>query len=86
MSEEIKGEPGHGSAPTTPDGWQPIETVPKDGSEFVANFGRQGGVRLLVYFNTIHKYWSSKGEWVPGFESNATHWMPLPAAPKGETA
>ena len=62
--------------------WQPIVTAPKDGSEFVACYGRQGNVKQLVSWNTIHKFWQSKGEWVPGFENNVTSWMPLPNPPQ----
>jgi hypothetical protein len=61
--------------------WQPIETAPKDGTEFVAAYARQGFVKQLVSYNTIHGHWQSKGEWEPGFTQNATHWMPLPPAP-----
>lgn len=63
-------------------GWQPIETAPKDGSEFLATYGRQGWVMLIVKWNALHKFWQTKGEPVAGFSSNATHWMPLPEAPK----
>lgn len=62
--------------------WRPIETAPKDGAEFVAAYARQGFVKQLVSWNIVHSYWQSKGEWIPGFSSNATHWMPLPAAPQ----
>lgn len=64
------------------DGWMPIETAPKDGTEFIAAYARQGFVKELVRWNTVHKFWISKGEWLPGFEANATHWIPIPEDPK----
>ncbi len=60
------------------DTWQPIVTAPKDGTEFVAAYANQGFVKLLVSFNPFYNIWVSKGEWVPGFEANATHWISLP--------
>lgn len=62
-------------------GWQPIETAPKDGIEILVAYARCGFVKKLVYFDRIHNYWKSKGEPEMGLESNATHWMPLPAPP-----
>ncbi|GEM_PF-5609681 len=61
--------------------WKRIESAPKDGSEFLACYTRQGNVTQIVKWNTLHGHFSSKGEWLPGFTANATHWMPLPAAP-----
>lgn len=65
-------------------GWQPISTAPKDGSTIVVGFGRQSSFPvLIVFYNKMHKFWSHYGEAKLGLEVNATHWMPLPAAPKG---
>lgn len=64
--------------------WRPIGTAPKDGTEFVAAYANQGFVKQLVSFSPFHNIWVSKGEWVPGFEANATHWFPLPPAPNVE--
>ena len=58
--------------------WQPIATVPKDGSEFIAAYARQGFVKKLINWDCVHGQWLSKGKWVPGFETNATHWASLP--------
>ena len=62
--------------------WQPIETAPKDGSVIVVGYGRQGNFPVkVVYWKELHKIWMHYGEWEPGLENNATHWMPLPKAP-----
>lgn len=63
-------------------GWRPIETAPKDGREFLACYARQGCVVELVRWNRPHEVFMCKGEHIPGFMSNATHWMPLPEPPK----
>jgi hypothetical protein len=71
-------------APKVPEGWQPIETAPRDGREFIAIWRQQGNAMQIVSYNTIHGHWQTKGEAWLGFLTNATEWMPLPAAPKGE--
>jgi len=72
------------------DGWQPIETAPKDGNEFLAIWGHQGNVVQVVKWNRLHKFWQSKGEPIAGFATNATRWHALPAiaaqAEGGETS
>lgn len=62
--------------------WKPIETAPKDGQEILVAYGHQNFVKQLVYYDTIHHYWKSKGKPELGLENNATHWAPLdnPAA------
>ena len=65
-------------------GWRPIETAPKDGTEYllITKDGRQyvGGYRLGTFGEPqLHEVaWrcSSSGRF-----SNPTHWQPLPAAP-----
>lgn len=65
--------------------WQPIETVDKCGKVIVVGFGRQSGFPVkLVNWNKLYNGWESYGEWVPGLERNATHWMPLPPPPESE--
>ena len=58
--------------------WWPIETAPKDGSEFVVCNMNQGGIKNLVSWNTIHGYWQSKGSY---YYRQDTHWFPLPDNP-----
>jgi len=72
------------AAPQAVPAWLPIESAPKDGTPIVVGYGRQSGFPVkVVFFNTVHKFWSHYGEADLGLPSNATHWMPLPAAPKG---
>lgn len=65
--------------------WQPFETAPKDGTEFLARYPLQGNVKQLVSWNTIHGYWQSKGEHLPGIESQKCEWLPIPAPEDGPT-
>lgn len=72
--------------------WQPIETAPRDGTEFLAYSTRCGKCDVVVwrdfgsygYFDPVQ----SDGECGPfenefGYGSDdATHWMPLPEPPK----
>ncbi len=60
--------------------WQPIETVPKDGTEILVCNMRQGGIKSLISWSRVHKVWKSKG--VSILSMQATHWMPPPASPK----
>ena len=62
--------------------WQPIETAPKDKPILVCQ-SQNGIVRTARGVN-------DRGDWITGpspmdYIVKITHWMPLPAAPKGET-
>lgn len=73
------------NAPTIQrDGWQPIETAPKDGKNYL--FYRKGIINTARWKGDT---WGGDG-WsyelatniANGFTSNLpTHWQPLPAAP-----
>ena len=76
-------------------GWQPIETVPRDGTVVLLHCSMDN---LCGYASSVRSkkkiavgYFD--GHWVDGRpgghgsgggDSNYTHWMPLPAAPEGE--
>jgi DNA-directed RNA polymerase subunit RPC12/RpoP len=53
-----------------------LDQLPKDGTEFLVRNNRQGGVKSLIYWDKIHKYWKSKGE--PVLSLQDTHWMEIP--------
>lgn len=64
--------------------WQPIETAPTDGSEFLASKPGIGPIvaRILdtdhpdcEFDGGVHEAWSHQ------YVDGVTHWMPLPAAP-----
>ena len=66
--------------PAIPEGWQPIETAPKDCSDFLA-YNPMTRKHVVVFWK--HDAWIFP-ELV--FSSSITHWMPLPAAPKPENS
>jgi len=56
------------------DPWQPIETAPKDGTEFLAI--NNGGYQFVVWWNV------DAFQCIDDVIDNLTHWQPLPAPPK----
>jgi hypothetical protein len=76
--------PPASSPPERSEGWQPIETAPKDGTAVLGYVpGRQGffsrqDVAVVAWIETR---WQSvnSGHWLT---SDVTHWMPLPAPPE----
>lgn len=64
------------------EGWQGIETAPKDGTEVLVMLAPKV-IRLGWYFKRSSRTegWCDEN----GKAINPTHWMPLPAAPTGET-
>jgi len=83
-------------APKVSAGWQPIESAPKDGIEIIGYC--HGDIRICSWEelnNPVAKHWGIDGTWhrrnirsgkeLMGGSFSPTHWMPLPAAPKGET-
>lgn len=64
--------------------WRPIETAPKDGTVILLGYTPNPRHERHVYEGRWHE---DQGTWtsVNGFivHEACTHWMPLPAAPKG---
>ena len=65
--------------------WISVEDkrIPTDGKEYLTINMNQGGVILIISWNTIHKYYQSKGKYVSHLSSGnaGTHWQPLPPHP-----
>ncbi|MEJ1174253.1 DUF551 domain-containing protein [Agrobacterium sp. CMT1] len=63
-------------------GWQPIESAPRDGTQFLA-FEIDGYFNCWWHDNGYgEQYWMDEAD----SEPNPTHWMPLPAAPAKQEA
>ena len=83
LDEAAKPAPG---GPKTREGWQPIETAPKDGRDFLV-WNRENRVRKARWYERsssdlgISLY---EGDGVNSFKGGIqpTHWMPLPAPPE----
>jgi len=64
--------------------WQPIETAPKDGTEFLGyhpKYGWIGTVRFDEPNDSLPKEVTLDHLFM--IHVNCTHWMPLPEPPKG---
>lgn len=62
--------------------WQPIETAPKDGTQFLAWVGEGWNGRMPFVITSWRGYWVNEfgnGCAVENFAP--THWMPLPPPP-----
>ena len=67
--------------PDVPEGWQPIETAPKDCRILI---GREGHPWVYSgFWSDRSRHWST-GYGAMDYFDSPTHWMPLPAAPKKE--
>jgi hypothetical protein len=69
--------------------WQPIETAPKDGAEFLAYWDRATAVNgnLGMAVTCWYDYGGGMMGWYGAGPNGivltgATHWMPLPEPPK----
>lgn len=69
------------SAPSIPEGWQPIETAPKDGTEILL-YCPHSEVKVTGGYFDGH---AERNCWIAGGYMwqllPPTHWMPCPAAP-----
>lgn len=54
--------------------WQPINTAPRDGSEFLAWI--PSGYHDVVFWHVLADHWTTGEDRV-----YPTHWMPLPRGP-----
>lgn len=61
-------------APSAPEGWQPIETAPKDGTHVL--LANKSGTRVADGMYGNYKVWS----W-PYVLVEPAYWRPMPAAP-----
>ena len=83
LDEAAKPAPG---GPKMREGWQPIETAPKDGRDFLV-WNRENRVRKARWYERsssdlgVSLY---EGDGVNSFKGGIqpTHWMPLPAPPE----
>jgi hypothetical protein len=74
--------------------WQPIETAPKDGTDFIGYIptdGNYGGVIGMRWIKPYTKKWDGReitfvGYWAKSVNEQSvckpTHWIPLPKLPK----
>lgn len=65
------------------EGWEPIETAPRDGEELLV-WGMSIGRRVASAKDVPrHEPYEWPGGW--DFPTGATHWRPLPAPPASQT-
>ena len=62
--------------------WRPLDSAPRDGTEFVVRYTLQGNVKRLIRWNTLHGFWESKGEAAVALEQQKVEWAPLPGDTK----
>jgi hypothetical protein len=79
-----KHDPVELTAVTPHNGWQPIETAPKDGTPFLCfhhdtEFSPPTSIDLIWYEPSIKTYTMDGDNEVPF--AGITHWMPLPPPP-----
>lgn len=70
-----------------PQGWQPIETAPKDGTTLLGydssrTYEPEEGLGAVEFMRWIDGAWRDPST----YSMRPTHWQPLPPAPSGETA
>ena len=78
------------------EGWQPIETAPRDGSRILAMIrwswsdGTDGEAQDVIYWYAGGKFWvcGTPMNYVQGLDEGVepTHWRPLPAPPTQDSA
>lgn len=89
LEEAPQGRISEAAAQPAPSGWRPIETAPRNGTQFLtwdSHYGIRVG-RCVV--RPDHDDWLSYMDAYKGSSKGgirATHWMPLPPAPGKEEA
>lgn len=76
------------AAPGVAQGWQPIESAPKDGTEVILLEGARVGAAFWVSWSSSHTEEAGSGWsicWDGDDWHKPTHYMPLPAAPSPTT-
>lgn len=71
------------------DRWQPISTVPKDGTWIMLGYypeymegKQQGGHPVIAWWNDTKKLWCDGASFLNAEGAfSPTHWMPLPEGP-----
>lgn len=58
--------------------WQPIETAPKDGTQFLALWPQTCEYGVIRWSHEERAWLEGGADYVSGF----TRWMPLPAPPE----
>jgi hypothetical protein len=86
MAAKWLGDP-IGDTYRKPEGWQPIDTAPKDRAVLV--FSPSLGCVLCNYSKRPSKTLGYESDWVSDCDGNRlarqpTHWMPLPAPPEAQ--
>lgn len=75
------------------DGWMPIETAPRDGTEIDIWFSSDSGGYRIANCKYIDEQWYNytldeefhEMDWMPVYDQqSALYWMPLPPAPRKE--
>jgi len=64
-----------------PEGWQPIDTAPKDGTSYLVWAGGVGMAHWVERYQSGYPHNAPFSENLAAWKSIATHWMPLPKAP-----
>lgn len=72
--------------PEPVEGWRPIETAPKDGTEIIV-WWKDQEIQIMAAYTDIldgegFNWYSGHADYLP--EAQLTHWIPLPEPPKGE--
>lgn len=86
----VVGEPHADAGKVEGEGWQPIESAPKDGTRILAA-GMQSGpsIEIVSYgragpYNRSTKKFAEGWYCIPGHLLAPSHWRPLPSAPASE--